>query len=117
MGVSRAKRVQILQSFDVGTLRVETAGKNLFGFRFFGGNARPTGQFLTETFTPLTNRANLALPPQWNAMTGLQQFQIKPGTTVLRGRVGPQLGEGAQYVGGADQMFVLEPWKYGSLLP
>jgi hypothetical protein len=115
MGVSRAKRAEILQSFEGGTISTEAAGENLYGLRFYGGNAKASGQYLFDTFTPQTSRANLALPPNWNAMTGLQQFQIKPGTTVISGRAAAQLGEGAQYVGGARQMFVLEPWKYGSL--
>ena len=35
------------------------------------------GQFLIDTFTPLTNRANLALPPQWDGMTGVSQCEGK----------------------------------------
>jgi YD repeat-containing protein len=57
MGVDRAQRVQILQSFDVSTMSVETAGDNLFGLRFhdFGATAKPLGSYLFETFTPQTN--------------------------------------------------------------
>ncbi len=118
MGVSRADRVKFLQSFDVSTISVKTAGDSTFGLRFhdFGQTAKPMGQFLTDTFTPLTTRANMALPPQWNGMTGIAQWQIKSGTTFLSGQVGPQLQFGSQYVGGANQMFVLQPWKYGTLL-
>jgi hypothetical protein len=49
-------------------------------------------------------------------MTGMAQWQIKPGTTYISGKVGPQLQFGSQYIGGANQIFVLEPWKYGTLL-
>ena len=84
-------------------------------FDDFGGDARPIGQFLTDTFGPTTNRVNLALPPKWNSMAGIKQWQIKPGTTIIKGKVRPQLSEGTQYVGGANQIFVLEPWKYGTL--
>lgn len=117
MGVNRAQRKQILESFETPTLSVETAGENLYGLRFhdFGKKATPEGQYLFETFTPQTNRAGLALPPEWNGMTGMKQWQITPGTTVIRGRAGPQFEYGAQYGGGAEQMFVLQPWKYGSL--
>ena len=115
MGVPRAKRKEILESFELGTIRVQKAGPNEFGIRFFGGDARPIGQFLTDTFGPTTNRVNLALPPKWNSMAGIKQWQIKPGTTIIKGKVGPQLSEGTQYVGGANQIFVLEPWKYGTL--
>lgn len=116
-GVDRATRVQILQSFERGTISVETAGDSLYGLRFHdsGERAHPMGQFLFETFTPQTNRGGLALPHEWNGMTDISQWQIAPGTTVLRGRTAPQLSYGSQYPGGAEQMFILEPWKYGSL--
>jgi len=117
MGVDRAKRVQILQSFNISSLSVEKAGNNLYGLRFhdFGETATPMGQSLFETFTPQTNRTGSALPYEWNGMTGIQQWQITPGTTILRGYAAPQLGYGPQYIGGAEQMFVLKPWQYGSL--
>jgi len=73
------------------------------------------GQYLFETFTSQTNRARLALPPEWNGMTGIKQWQITPETTVLRSGTAPQMSYGGQYAGGAKQMFVLEPWNYGSL--
>jgi RHS repeat-associated protein len=118
MGVSRADRVTYLQSFDIRTITVQTAGDANFGIRFhdFGQTARPMGQFLTETFTPLTNRSTMALPVEWNGMTGISQWQIKPGTTMISGQVAPQLQFGAQFTGGANQTFILEPWKYGTLL-
>ena len=115
MGVSRAKRKEILESFEIGTIKVQKAGVNEYGIRFFGGNAQPMGQFLSDTFGPMTNRANLALPPKWNSMTGIKQWKIKPETTMIKGKVAPQLNEGPQYIGGANQIFILEPWKYGSL--
>lgn len=74
------------------------------------------GQCLFETFTPLTNRANLALPPVWNKMEGIKQWKIKEGTTMIIGKSAPQLEQGAQYVGSTEQIFVLKPWKFGSLL-
>jgi hypothetical protein len=118
MGVSRADRVTALQSFDIRTISVQTAGDANFGIRFhdFGQTARPMGQFLTDTFTPLTNRSTMALPVEWNGMTGISQWQIKPGTTMIKGQVGPQLQFGSQFTGGASQTFILEPWKYGTLL-
>ena len=115
MGVSRAKRKEILESFEIGTIKVQKAGVNEYGIRFFGGNAQPMGQFLSDTFGTMTNRANLALPPKWNSITGIKQWKIKPETTMIKGKVTPQLNEGPQYIGGANQIFILEPWKYGSL--
>ena len=34
---------------------------------------------------------------------------------MIKGKVAPQLNEGPQYISGANQIFILEPWKYGSL--
>ena len=106
-----------MESFKVESIAVGKAGDNLFGLRFHdnGVTARAQGQYLFETFTPQINRNGLALPPDFNGMTGLKQWQITPGTTVIRGTVAPQLKYGAQYTGGAEQMFVLQPWKYNSL--
>jgi len=42
-------------------------------------------------------------------MTGIKQWQIKPETTMIRGRVAPQFKYGAKYNGGAEQFFVLQP--------
>jgi hypothetical protein len=118
MNVSRADRVKTLRSFDIRTIKVKVADDATYGIRFhdFGKTARPEGQFLNDTFGPLTNRMNLALPPKWNDMTGIASWQINPGTTYLTGQIGPQFIFGTQYVGGAIQHFVLQPWKYGSLI-
>ncbi|PHM40123.1 RHS family protein [Xenorhabdus mauleonii] len=87
-GVDRARRKQIIDSFDLSGMSVQKAGNNLYGSRFhgFGKTARPEGQYVFETFTPYTNRSGLAFPPDWNGMTGIKQFQITPGTTIIRGR-------------------------------
>src|SRR5699024_2227549 len=75
-GVPRKYRKQILESFDMGTIKMEAAGENTFGIRFYGGNANIKGRYLFKTFSPWTNRENLALLHEWNSMTGIQQFQI-----------------------------------------
>ena len=105
-GVPRQYRKQILESFDVRTIKVKTAGENTYGLRFYGGNANAEGRYLFETFSPLTNRENLALPYEWNSMTGIQQFQVKNGTTMLTGAAAPQSSFGEQYVGGAHQWYI-----------
>lgn len=105
-GVPRQYRKQILESFDVGTIKLETAGDSTYGLRFYGGNANAEGRYLFETFSPLTNRENLALPYDWNGMTGIQQFQVKNGTTMLTGAAAPQTGFGNQYIGGAKQWYI-----------
>lgn len=118
MDVSRSQRKQIIDSFELSGVSVSKAGDNLYGTRFhdFGKNARPEGQYVFETFTSQTNRSGLALPPAWNEMTEIQQFQIKPGTTVIKEKAAPQYEYGSQYGGGAEQLFILEPWKYRSLM-
>ena len=80
--------------------------KNTYGLRFYGGNADVEGRYLFETFSPLTNCANLALPYEWNSMTGIQQFQVKSGTTMITGAAAPQSSFGAQYIGGAKQWYI-----------
>jgi hypothetical protein len=118
MGVSRTKRVQYLQSFDVRTITVGEAGENMYGIRFhdFGKKAKPMGQTLFESFSNYVNRGNLAIPFKWNEMTGIKQWKIKLGTTFIKGKVAPQFKYGPQYIGGNDQIFILEPWKYGTLV-
>ena len=105
-GVPRQYRKQILKSFEVGTIKLEIADANTYGLRFYGGNASAEGRYLFETFSPLINRVNLALPYEWNSMTGIQQFQIKSGTTVITGAAAPQASFGEQYIGGAKQWYI-----------
>lgn len=105
-GVPRKYRKQVLESFDVRTIKLETAGESTYGLRFYGGNASVEGRYLFETFSPQTNRANLALPYEWNSMTGIQQFQVKSGTTIITGAAAPQTEFGAQYIGGAHQWYI-----------
>lgn len=88
------------------TIKLETAGESTYGLRFYGGNASAEGRYLFETFSPLTNRENLALPYEWNSMTGIQQFQVKSGTTMIIGAAAPQLSFGGQYTGGANQWYI-----------
>ena len=106
----------ILEFFERGTINLGEAGNAEYGIRFYGGATKPMGQYLTDTFNPMTNRSNLALPPKFNAMTGISQWQIKPGTIILTGKVGPQLDFGPQYVGGAVQTYIYKPWENNSLI-
>lgn len=39
-------------------------------------------------------------------MTGIQQFQVRNGTTMITGNVADQSSFGDQYVGGARQWFI-----------
>lgn len=105
-GVPRVYRKRILESFDVETIKLQTAGESTYGLRFYGGGANAEGRYLFETFSPLTNRQNLALPYEWNSMTGIQQFQIRNGTTMITGKVAAQEEFGSQYIGGAGQWYI-----------
>ena len=105
-GVPRKYRKQILESFDVRTIKLQTAGESTYGLRFFGGKAEKKGRYLFETFSPLTNRNNLALPYEWNNMTGVQQFKVRNGTKMITGNAAPQTSFGEQYVGGAYQWYI-----------
>ncbi|WP_168395642.1 hypothetical protein [Erwinia amylovora] len=92
MGVNKAQRKQIIDSFELDTLTVQKAGNKQFVTRFHDleKTARAEGQYVFETFTPQTNRAGLGLPPEWNGMTGIKKWQIKPGTLMIKGRASPQ---------------------------
>ena len=105
-GVPRKYRKQILESFDIGTIKLQTAGENTYGLRFYGGNANVEGRYLFETFSPLINRQNLALPYEWNSMTGIQQFQVRNGIIMITGNVAVQNSFGSQYIGGAKQWYI-----------
>jgi len=102
-GVPRAYRKQILESFEIQTISLEIADNATFGLRFYGGVANQSGRYLFPTFTNYTNRVGLALPPSWNSMTGLSQFQIAPNSTYIFGRASSQ---GGIYHGGSYQMYI-----------
>jgi hypothetical protein len=108
MNIPRNVRKTVLESFDVRTLRVRTAGNAEFGLRFFGGPADARGHFLFETFP--ASRSSLGLPLKWNEMHGFTQWRIRPGAVVFEGRVASQ----GYYTGGQMQKYVLN--KYTDLL-
>lgn len=98
-GVPRNVRKEVLESFERGTIRVNTAGGDTFGLRFFGGESDALGRYLSPNLP--ASRRSLALPPG-NTMSGLAQFQIGPGATYFTGRVAPNFGR----PGGGVQHFV-----------
>jgi RHS repeat-associated protein len=102
IGVSRAQRVQILQSFEAETVNLRAASATEFGLRFFDGvNAQAKGRYLFETFP--ASRESLALSPQWNQMTSFTQWQIREGAMLIEGRAAAQ---GVGLPGGQIQKFV-----------
>ena len=125
MGLNPKKIDKIVDSFAPQTLQVEIAGSKDYGIRFFDidyktriNPASPNGQYLFETFTSNINREGLALPPSWNQMTGIKQWQIEPGTIMLKGIADSQQLQRTQYIypGGAEQIFIYQPWNYKTLL-
>lgn len=86
---------------------MDVAGDSTYDLRFYDGvNANVKCRYLFETFNPLTNRQNLALPPECNRMTRIQQFQVKQGTVIIKGNAAPQFQFGSQYVGGQRQWYI-----------
>lgn len=125
MGLESKEIDRVLDSFVPQTLKVVKAGSEDYGIRFYDmkykanpGLPKPGGQYLFETFTPNINREGLALPPSWNQMIGIKQWQIKPETVILKGIADSQKLDGAHYIypGGAEQIFIYQPWKYKTLL-
>jgi hypothetical protein len=78
---------------------VEQAGAESFGLRYFGDRSDPLGRYVFPTFP--ASRSSIALPPG-NSMTGIAQFQIRPGATFFTGRTAPNF----RYPGGGVQHFV-----------
>lgn len=105
-GVNRTARKEVLQSFEAGTVRLQTADSATFGLRYSGGNAIDRGRYLFDTLP--ASRESLALKPNWNQMTNLSQWQIPQGTKYIEGRAAAQ---GVGYPGGQIQRYVLDPSK------
>ena len=106
-GVPRQYRKQILESFDVKSIKLDIVNDATYDLRFYDDvNAGAKGRYLFETFTNQTNRSNLVLPYEWNGITGIQQWQVKTVTTVIKGSAAPQLQMGNEYIGGANQWYI-----------
>lgn len=106
-GVSRAQRVEWLQSFNAETVGIRVAGNSEYGLRYFDNiKAFPQGRFLFATFP--ASRQSMALVPKWNQMSRLTQWQIRPGTTIIEGQAASQ---GIGLEGGQLQKFILNPWN------
>lgn len=106
-GIPRVYRKQILESFNVKTITIDIADDATYGLRFYDNvNASAKGRYLFETFSNQINRNNLSLPYEWNKMISIQQWKVKPGTTIIKGTAAPQLQMGSQYLGGANQWYI-----------
>ncbi|MEN4013096.1 MAG: hypothetical protein ROW48_13755 [Bellilinea sp.] len=103
MGVPRSLRKQIIESFDIPTIKVKKANFAEYGIRYYDNiNAFEKGRYLFETFP--ASRQSLAIKWEWNQMTRFRQWQIRPGTTIIEGRVAAQ---GQFLPGGQFQKFIL----------
>jgi len=102
IGVPREVRKQVIESFDIRTINVRPAREAEYGIRYFDDvNALPKGRWLFPTFP--ASRETLAIRPEWNAMTRFKQWQIRPGSILIEGRVAPQ---GPYLPGGGWQIYV-----------
>lgn len=111
LGVPRADRIRILQSFEAQNMVIRQAGPSEFRLRYFSDPAKAGGSYLFETFP--ASRATLAIKPKWSTMSGFRQYQIRPGATILEGRAAPQ---GPYLPGGQKQTFVLD-WSSDLIAP
>ncbi|MEU5308760.1 DUF6531 domain-containing protein [Streptomyces sp. NPDC021562] len=104
-GIPRNFRIQVMESFEEGTITVRRAGDSDYGMRFYDGkNAWARGRYLTTQW-PAT-REEVAVKASWNQFTFLKQWKIRPGAPIIEGRVAEQ---GIGYPGGGKQTYVLDP--------
>lgn len=101
LGIPREYRVQALQSFEPETVRLNTAGTDVYGLRYHGGGSNEFGRYVTDTL-PAT-RQSLALPAE-NTMEHLSQFRLSEGAEYISGRVAPNFGQ----PGGGMQYYLLD---------
>ncbi|PSH42179.1 hypothetical protein BA193_15740 [Yersinia pseudotuberculosis] len=100
--VPRDFRKQIIQSFDIETIKVRPATSNEYGLRYFDNvNALEKGRYIFETF-PAT-RSSLAVKTEWNQMTYFSQFKVTPGVTIIEGKAAAQ---GVGLPGGQIQKYI-----------
>jgi len=100
-GVPREYISEALQSFEPGTIRNRIAGENDYGLRLYGGVSGPKSPYVGPTF-PLGDARSLNAAVPGNTLKNIAQWQIKPGTTLLEGRIRANFGQ----PGGGIQMYV-----------
>lgn len=100
-GVPRTDRLEVINSFNKGSITLRQATGNENTLRFFGGEANEVGRYVTPNFPQGDARRLLSLPP-YNTGNRLIQFNLRPGTTFFKGTVAPNFGK----PGGGVQYFV-----------
>jgi len=105
LGIPRSIGVQILESFVVETVRLETAGNADYGVRFFSEPmARARGRYLTPTLGFQGSAREALALARGNAARSLRQFRLRPGAKYISGKASPLFG----HEGGGEQWFVPE---------
>lgn len=81
--------------------------KNVNLFRNYGGNAQPVGRYLSNgPISKSIDRVGLALPNQFNSMSGVAEITMPKGTKMIKGTVGSQAKEyGFPFYGGRTQYY------------
>jgi len=89
IGMPRSVRKQVLESFDISTIKMDIAGNSTYGIRFYGGKAKANGPYLFDTFSPTINRKNFAIGVKRHKTIG----DVKINGKVLKGIKNLQLKE------------------------
>jgi len=104
-------REAVARAFE-GTPEVITLTEDLIVYRHWGGDARETGSpwFSPKPYIrPGNARRYLALPPE-NTAKNVSVFRIPAGTTIIRGKVAPQIEQYGPYAaGGGMQIYLPNP--------
>ncbi len=92
---------EALQSFEPGTIGLRIAGESDFGLRLYGGVSGPKSPYVGPTF-PLGDARSLNAVVPGNTLQNIAQWQIRPGTPFLEGRIRGAFGQ----PGGGMQWYV-----------
>lgn len=104
-------RKQDVESFLDGKFRTVVTDRPITVYRAYGGNANMLGSFVTTNpvATKESARESLALLPSWgNTIQKEVKICIPKGTRLNIGKVAPQEENGRVYIGGADQIKIMD---------
>ena len=100
------KAVGQLKNFR-GTVKVIELTNDVKLSRYYGGNAQPVGRYLSNgPISKIIDRVGLALPGEFNLMSGVAEIMVPKGTKMIKGTVGAQAKEyGFPFYGGRTQYY------------